>query len=82
MSWKDKISNEVVHEMVNETKCLIRTISERKKNWIGHSLRGNRLLKDVIEGRMNGKRGRSRPRIGMLNELMEGSFEKRREELW
>jgi len=49
---------------------------ERKKNWIGHVLRGNGLLRNVLEGRMMRKRGHGRPRIKMLGELMEGSFVK------
>ena len=37
--WQDKISNDEVPTTVNESRCLIRTIGERKKNWIGHVLR-------------------------------------------
>ena len=62
--------------MVNENRCLIRTIYQRKKNWIGHVLRGDGLLRDVLEGRMLGKRPRGRPRRGMIDDLMEGSFVK------
>ena len=43
-------------------------IWRRKKNWIGH-IRGESLLKEVIEGRMIGKRPRGRKRLGMLNEF-------------
>jgi hypothetical protein len=32
---------------------------------MGHILRGDGLLKEVIEGRMEGKRIRGRPRLGM-----------------
>ena len=76
VSWRERISNEEVLTMVNETRCLIRTICQRKKNWIGHVLRGDGLLKDVLEGRMLGKKRQGRPRTGMIDELMEGSFEK------
>lgn len=31
-------------------------------------------MRDVIEGRMEGKRTRGRPRTGMLNELIEKSY--------
>jgi len=37
-------------------------------------LRGDGLLKDVIEGKMEGKRTRGRRRIGMNDELMEGRY--------
>jgi len=35
---------------------------------------GDGLLKDVIEGRMEGKRTRGRRRICMIDELMEGTY--------
>ena len=54
----------------------MKTVYKRKKNLIGQVLRGDRLLRDVLEGRMMGKRVRDRPRIAMLNEQMEGSFVK------
>ena len=49
-------------------------LRNRKKNWIGHVLRGSGLLKEVIEGRMEGKRGRGRPRLGMLDDLITHSY--------
>ena len=82
ISWRDKINNEEVLKRVDENRCLMKTVYKRKKNWIGHVVRGDGLLRDVLEGRMMGKRVRGRPRIGMLDELMESSFVKmkRREE--
>ena len=47
-------------------------ITERKKRWIGHILRGNGLLREVIEGRMIGKRPRGRKRAMMLDNLRGG----------
>ena len=74
VSWKDKVSNKEVLVKVGEKRKLIDTITERKKRWIGHVLRGEGLLKEVIEGKMEGKRPRGRPRIGMLDELKKGSY--------
>src|SRR5688572_27027699 len=64
--WQDRVTNEKVLQMVTETKCLIRTIREMKKNWIGHGLRRDGLLRDVLEGRLLGKRPRGKSRIGMI----------------
>ena len=36
IKWQDKISNGEVLTIVDESRCLIRTIGVRKKNWIGH----------------------------------------------
>ena len=39
-----------------------------------HALRHDGLLKEVIEGRMEGKRVRVRPKLGMLNDLISHSY--------
>ena len=49
-------------------------IYRRQKNWIERILKGDGLLRDVMEGRMMRKRPRGRPRAGMMDELMEGSY--------
>ena len=68
VSWRDMKTNEEVLQLVQEKEAL--WIWRRKKNWIGHILRGDSLLKEVIEGRMIGKRPR-RKRLGMLNEFLK-----------
>ena len=51
-------------------------ITQRKKNWIGHVVKGDGLLREVIEGKTVGKRSRGRPRIGMPEELIDkGSYQ-------
>src|SRR6218665_1913785 len=69
ISWRDMKTNEEVLQLVQEKEAL--WIWRRKKNWIGHILRGESLLKEVIEGRMIGKRPRGRKRLGMLNEFLK-----------
>ena len=48
---------------------MVDVIIRRKKNWIGHVVRGDGLLREVNEGKMDGKRPRGRPRIGMLKSM-------------
>jgi hypothetical protein len=49
-------------------RCILHEIIKRKANWIGHILRRNCLLKEVIEGKIKGqievtrRRGRRRRR--------------------
>jgi len=38
---------------------------------VGHVMRGNGLLREMMEGRMFDKRGLGRPLIGMMDELFE-----------
>ena len=56
---------------VGEERSLVQTVMRRKKNWIGHELRSEGLMKVVMEGGLEGNRVRGRPRIGMLDELKE-----------
>ena len=60
---------------VNEQRNILHEISKRKANWIGHILRRNCLLKQVIEGKIKGgievtgRRGRRRRKL--LDDLKE-----------
>jgi len=75
ISWRDMKTNEEVLQLVPEKRSLMDVIWRRKKIWIGHIPRGESLLKEVIEGRMIGKRHRGRKRLGMLNDfLKEASY--------
>jgi hypothetical protein len=42
---------------VKEQRNILHKISKRKANWIGHILRINCLLRQVIEGKIRGKIG-------------------------
>src|SRR6266403_5301744 len=69
--WRDKVHNDEVFARVNEERCLIKTIRQRQKNWIGHVLRGDSFLRDVMEGRVVGMRRMGKPRKGMISDLKE-----------
>ena len=51
---------------------LIKTCKERQKKWVGHILRHDGLLKDVIEGRLEGKRPRGRTKRVMMLDSIKG----------
>ena len=69
ISWTDRVRNEEVLLRVNEQRNILHEISKRKANWIGHILRRNCLLQQVIEGKIKGgievtgRRGRKRGRL-------------------
>ena len=48
------VRNEDVLLRVNEQRNILHEIRKRKANWIGHILRRNCLLKQVIEGKIKG----------------------------
>ena len=66
IGWTDRVRNGEVLLTVKEQRNILREISKRKANWIGHILRRNCLLQRVIEGKIKGgievtrRRGRRR----------------------
>jgi len=75
ISWTDHVRNEEVLLRVNEQRNILREIRKRKANWIGHILRRNCLLKQVIEGKIKGEmevaRRRGRRRKKLLDDLKD-----------
>src|SRR5437867_4272531 len=51
ISWKDRISNEVVLRRVGVERELITMLRSRKKSWIGHVLRGDERSNRGTNGR-------------------------------
>jgi len=70
ISWKEPRTNEEVLKRVEEKRSLMDIIRTRQKNWIGHILRGNSLQRELMEGRMEGNRGRGRPRQKLMDWMM------------
>jgi hypothetical protein len=75
ISWTDHVRNEEVLLRVSEQRNILHEIRKRNANWIGHILRRNCLLKQVIEGKIKGRievtRRRGRRRKQLLNGLKE-----------
>ena len=73
--WTDHVRNKEVLLRVNKQRDILHEISKRKANWIGHILRRNCLLKQVIEGKIEGEmevtRRRGRRRKKLLDDLKD-----------
>ncbi|PNF19258.1 hypothetical protein B7P43_G08012 [Cryptotermes secundus] len=73
ISWTDYVGNEEVIIRVREQRNILHKIRKLKANWIDHILRSNCLLKEVIEGKREGRievtRRRGRRRKKVLDDL-------------
>jgi hypothetical protein len=73
ISWTDHVRNEEVLLRVSEQRNILHEMRKWKANWIGHILRRNCLLKEVIEGKIKGRievtRRLGRRRKKMLDDL-------------
>jgi len=89
VSWTEKITNEEVSRK-GEDKSILRTIQQRKYNWLGHVLRHDRMLLTILEGRTMGIRHRGRRRIQMIDDIVgkesyvktKRKVEERRQWMW
>ena len=64
VKWTDKIKK---IKRVGESIIILELI---KKKWRGHWLERNWLLKDALEGMVNGKKVRSRRRYQMIDNII------------
>ena len=75
ISWTNHVRNEEVLLRVNEQRNILNEIRRQKANWIGHILRRNCLLKQVIKGKTKGEievtRRRGRRRKKLLDDLKD-----------
>ena len=65
ISWTEKVSNEEVLERAKIKKRLYNIIQTKKLQYFGHIIRqnGDALHRTVLDGKVNGSRGRGRPRM-------------------
>ena len=71
ISWTDHVRNEEVLLRVNEQRNILHEIRKWKANWIGHILRRNCLLKQVIDGKIKGEMEVARRRKKLLDDLKD-----------
>ena len=62
--------NAFVLVRVREERTVLELINKRKINWLGHWLRRNCLLKDALEGMVNGEMVHGRRRYQMIDYIL------------
>lgn len=70
ISWVEKVTNEQVLRRLSEEMSLLKTLQKRRNTWIGHVMRHEGLLEIILEGLVEGKNCRGRPRLQYLNQVM------------
>ena len=66
----EKVKKIVVLERAGEGRLMLELIKKGKKNWLGHWLRRNFLLKDALERMVNGITFRGRTRYYIVYNIM------------
>lgn len=71
ISWTEKITNIEVLRRIQEKRILLTTIENRRGKMVGHLIRHDSFIKTIMEGKIEGKRGRGRPRISYMSQIKE-----------
>ena len=66
-----KRTNKWILEKIGSEQILLKNFAERKMKLFGHIVRRGGLERQIIEGKMEGKRGRGRPQTSWLTDIKQ-----------
>ena len=70
IKWTDRITNDVVFQKVKEERLLLKIKKKnRRHSWIGHTIRHNEFVVNILEGAISGKKAVGRPRLQYLKQI-------------
>ena len=67
------------YKVVDEKRSLIGIIRSRQRKLLGQIMRVDSLLRTILEGRMEGKKTRGRPRMKLLDWMVEKDYSELKE---
>ena len=71
ISWKEHKTNEEVLNKMKTKRSLLNTIKQRKCQYFGHIIRRDNLQRLLMDGRINGRRGRGKLRTIWTDNIKE-----------
>ena len=71
LSWKEKVTKKKVLERLNTNRQLLQKVKQRKVRYYGHIRRKGDIIQTILEGRMEGRRPRGRPRQTWFNNIVQ-----------
>jgi hypothetical protein len=62
IKWTDKVTNEDCFKTANQQRSLVKNITKNQSTFSGHVIRKTGFENTIITEKIEGKRGRGRPR--------------------
>ena len=69
LKWTDRITNGEDFQRAKEERLLLRILQNRPHSWIGHTVRQNGFVVNILEGAIAGKKAVGRPRLRYLKQV-------------
>ena len=75
ISWEDRRTNDSVLEELGLQRSFLNEIKRRRLKYVGHAVRNPRtdLMSTVLQGKVEGKRGRGRPAMTYIDNIKKDS---------
>jgi hypothetical protein len=61
IKWADRITNGGAFQRAKEERLLLKILKSRRHSWIGHTIRHNEFVVNILEGAIYGKKAVGRP---------------------
>ena len=71
VKWSDRVTNDSVLEKLKTKRTLLSDIQKRKLRYFGHVKRRGNILTTAVEGKLEGRRPRGRPRNNWMTDVRE-----------
>jgi hypothetical protein len=68
IKWTDRTTNDEVNQRAKEERLLLK-IKKRRHLRIGHIIRCNEFVVNILEGAISGKKAAGRPRLQYLKQV-------------
>jgi len=63
----DRITNDDVFQRAKEERLPLKILKFRRHSWIGHTVRHNEFVVNILEGAISGKKALGKPRLQHLS---------------
>ena len=74
LDMTNRITNDEGFQKVKEERLLLKILKNRRHSWIGHTIRHNEFVVNILEGVISGKKGRGTTWTTVLNLLATDFF--------
>jgi hypothetical protein len=69
IKWTDRITNDEVFQRAKEARLLLKILKNRPYSWMGHTIRHNEFVVNILEGAISGKKTMGRPGLQYLKQV-------------
>ena len=69
IKWADKITNDKILQRAKEERLILRILNNRRHSWIGHTIRNNEFVANILEEAISGIKAVEIPRLQYLEEV-------------